>query len=213
MISKLSERFSQNHAPAGRGSVFTLNKLKGKSNACLPAGRGFSLIELLVVIAIIGILSTIVLASLSGARKRGRDSRRIADISQLKLALELYYEANQTYPTSLPLLITPGYIPAIPKDPLTSNDYAYVGLKGAAISAATCASYHLGAKMEIDTTAAGGSAFNDDKDGTVGGSYGTAREDGPVCNGSAWAGSTEIPQSSNDFSGADSPDLIYDMRP
>ena len=58
------------------------------------SARGFTLIELLVVIAIIGILSSVVLASLNSARKKGRDARRIADLKQLQLALELYYDAN-----------------------------------------------------------------------------------------------------------------------
>ena len=62
--------------------------------------KGFTLIELLVVIAIIGILSSIVLASLNSARKKGRDARRVADIKQIQLALELYYDANSNYPTS-----------------------------------------------------------------------------------------------------------------
>nr|AQQ75000.1 hypothetical protein [uncultured bacterium] len=62
--------------------------------------RGFTLIELLVVIAIIGILSSVVLASLNSARQKGRDARRISDIKQLQLALELYYDANQSYPAT-----------------------------------------------------------------------------------------------------------------
>ncbi len=63
------------------------------------SAKGFTLIELLVVIAIIGILSTIVLASLSSSRARARDSRRHADMNTMKKALELYYAKNGAYPS------------------------------------------------------------------------------------------------------------------
>jgi type II secretion system protein G len=60
--------------------------------------RGFTLIELLVVIAIIGLLSSVVLASLNSARAKSRDARRISDLKQMQLALELYYDSNGQYP-------------------------------------------------------------------------------------------------------------------
>ena len=59
---------------------------------------GFTLIELLVVIAIISLLSSVVLASLNGARSKARDARRIADTRQIQTALELYYDSYGNYP-------------------------------------------------------------------------------------------------------------------
>jgi prepilin-type N-terminal cleavage/methylation domain-containing protein len=59
--------------------------------------RGFTLIELLVVIAIIGILSSVVLASLNAARERALDARRKSDVDTIIKALVLYDVDNGTY--------------------------------------------------------------------------------------------------------------------
>lgn len=63
--------------------------------------NGFTLIELLVVIAIIGVLASIVLASLNSARVKARDARRLADLKQIGLALNFYLDANNRYPGSV----------------------------------------------------------------------------------------------------------------
>lgn len=60
--------------------------------------RGFTLIELLVVISIISLLSSIVLTSVNSARAKARDARRVSDLRQISLALELYYDTNGSYP-------------------------------------------------------------------------------------------------------------------
>ncbi|PIP87275.1 hypothetical protein COW81_00975 [Candidatus Campbellbacteria bacterium CG22_combo_CG10-13_8_21_14_all_36_13] len=61
---------------------------------------GFTLIELLVVIAIIGLLSSVVLASLNTARTKAKDVKRLSDMVQARKALALYYDKNGRYPTS-----------------------------------------------------------------------------------------------------------------
>ena len=53
--------------------------------------RGFTLIELLVVIAIIGILSSVVLASLNTARTKGQDAAVQSDLSTIQTQAEIYY--------------------------------------------------------------------------------------------------------------------------
>ncbi len=141
--------------------------------------RGFTLIELLVVIAIIGILSSVVLASLNSARRKGRDARRISDIKQLQLALELYYDNNGSeYPDAICTTVASGvctasplaptYISTVPTDPQGTGAYSYDNLTSAnaacAVSGQVCSSYVMGATLEDSSN----SALNQDIDSTVG---------------------------------------------
>ncbi len=63
--------------------------------------KGFTLIELLVVIAIIGILSAVVLASLTTTRSKARDAARKNDLHSIQTALEMYYSICGTYVVKL----------------------------------------------------------------------------------------------------------------
>ncbi|HVU06669.1 MAG TPA: type II secretion system protein [Candidatus Paceibacterota bacterium] len=59
--------------------------------------KGFTLIELLVVIAIIGILSSVVLASLNTARGKGSDAAIKSQLAAIRPQAEIYYDTNGNY--------------------------------------------------------------------------------------------------------------------
>ena len=122
-----------------RSSLFTVRNRAlfgiSKTQSHNERSRGFTLIELLVVIAIIGILGSIVLASLNTSRKKGRDARRVADVKQVQTALELYLD--NTKPNSYPTLLSgnwsalgtalegAGHIQGMPIDPVNNANYYY----------------------------------------------------------------------------------------
>ncbi len=112
--------------------------------------KGFTLIELLVVIAIIGLLSSVVLASLQEARRVARDAKRLSEIVQIRNALLAYsfdnggnfpqygwvclgkgtqscHASSQLGSTAFDSAIAP-YIKDIPVDPLGSKNGSSVSL-------------------------------------------------------------------------------------
>lgn len=112
--------------------------------------RGFTLIELLVVIAIIGVLSSVVLASLNSARTRAREARRVSDMHQIMTALSAFHVERGCLPITqgsscvsgysefntggwdtsnegsfLSFLTSTGYLPATPADPVNNATQYY----------------------------------------------------------------------------------------
>jgi len=120
---------------------------------------GFTLIELLVVIAIIGLLSTLSVLALNSARARSRDAKRVADIKQVQTALEMYFNDNNAYPSSLtfgsPLATSSvTYMAQLPNAPVpfdgsgctaVTNNYAYSqSASGASYSLTYCLGSNTG---------------------------------------------------------------------
>lgn len=131
--------------------------------------RGFTIMEMLLVIFIIGVLSTIVITGLSSARMKARDDERVADLAQLQLALEMYYNAcGRQYPQleatesmlvgtendGCPTGVTLGSFIDVATDPSgTANEYQYYVENDPAYD------YVLRARMELS-----GRALNEDVD-------------------------------------------------
>jgi prepilin-type N-terminal cleavage/methylation domain-containing protein len=66
--------------------------------SCRRRARGFTVIELLLVIAIIGLIAVVAVYGIDQARKRSRDTFRLADMRQLGQALQLYLDDRRAYP-------------------------------------------------------------------------------------------------------------------
>src|SRR5258705_8184419 len=77
-------------------------------NSWRQSQPGFTLIELLVVIAIIGILASVIHASINTARGKGNDAKVKAQLSGLRAAAEVYNDTNGNYGGANNALCTAG---------------------------------------------------------------------------------------------------------
>lgn len=112
-----------------------------KNKIILKNISGFTVVELIVAISVIAVLSAVIMGTITLQIAKSRDTRRKADIAEIKKALEMYYAANNRYPASggaiapniswsnsadaswdnLAALLQP-YIKKLPKDPSENNN-------------------------------------------------------------------------------------------
>lgn len=86
--------------------------------------KGFTLIEMLIVVAIVGLLASVVVLGLGGARESSRDAKRAADIKQIANGAEAAYTDPNGYPADL------GGIPGAPAQDPSLNPYIYEPVDG-----------------------------------------------------------------------------------
>ncbi len=133
--------------------------------------KGFTLIELLVVIAIISILTAIVTSNFTQSKAKARDAKRVSDLAQIALTLEMAFDRCNAYPSAILIntAIKSGckdnnsgveytmayFISKMPTAPLAGETYDYV-------PNANFTDYVLRAKLETNS-----SVLLDDMDGTI----------------------------------------------
>jgi len=77
--------------------------------------------EMVIVMAIIGILASIVAPMVMTALTRAREATLQQDLKTMRKLIDDYYGDKGVFPPSLQVLVTQGYLRAIPRDPVNGN--------------------------------------------------------------------------------------------
>jgi prepilin-type N-terminal cleavage/methylation domain-containing protein len=117
--------------------------------------KGFTLIELLVVVAIIGILASVVLASLNTARGKGADAAVKANLANIRAQAELQYDTYGCYTLSgacnstTPAAVAAGACPAAG----AANIFGQANINAAITAAQTAGGYASACSATVGGTA------------------------------------------------------------
>ena len=128
----------------------------------------FTLVELLVIIIVIGVLSTFVVIAIGSSQVKARDSRRVSDLRQIQIGLEMFFAEEGHYPIQNPgdpsldefklgqPLVGPvsgkTFMNVVPHNPTpfsdgacrASTDYVYSGTTGTTYDITYCIGFNTG---------------------------------------------------------------------
>ncbi len=98
------------------GKLASTAPLSGKRGSA-----GFTLMEMVIVLAIIGILASIVAPLVITSLTRAREATLQQDLRTMRKLIDDYYGDKGFFPPSLQVLVSQGYLRAIPRDPVNGN--------------------------------------------------------------------------------------------
>ena len=95
--------------------------------------RGFTFVELLVVMSILGILLTVAISVINPVSQvnKAKDAKQTSDLTQIRVALDAYYDDNHCYPQSVGFGSSWNtangsvYMQKVPQSPDSSSPYIY----------------------------------------------------------------------------------------
>jgi general secretion pathway protein G len=90
-------------------------------NYGIRGAQGFTLLELMIVVSIVGILATLAMPSYHTSVVKAKEAALQQDLSTLRDVLDQHRADQGKYPPSLQILVSAGYMRAIPKDPFTGS--------------------------------------------------------------------------------------------
>ncbi len=127
---------------------------------------GFTLIELLVVVAIIGILASVVLASLNSARSKGSDAAIKANMANIRAQAELYYDGAGLGRYSIAAITTATCVGAIGMfaDSVIVTAYTQTNVQSGGANS-TCSTDATGQRWGMTSTLKGGGTWCVDNSG------------------------------------------------
>lgn len=124
----------------------------------MKSESGFSLLEIIIAISIIALFTILPILAYTSYLKKTRDEKRKSDISKVAQALESYKAEKGTYPPDLQSLVSGGFLPDIPTDPLNGQKVPWDPNQtfGYSFSNPDGTTYSLSAFMENGGASGGG---------------------------------------------------------